>query len=1109
MKKLNLVFIFLFAIVSFAYSQRTVSGTIADEAGEALIGASVVAEGTTTGTVTDFDGKYSLNVPEGVNKIVVSYTGFATQTIELGVSDVVDVTMSEGLFLEAVTVNALGLVTNKDKTGSASSTVAGEVISGSGESGALQGLAGKTSSVVITRSGGDPGAGAYVQIRGQNTITGNTQPLFVIDGVPVFNSSFGAGRVNTGNQTGGVVQQSRLNDINPDDIESMEILKGAAAAAIWGTRAANGVVVITTKKGSAGQKKFDINVRSTVSLDQVNVEHPLQTTWGQGRAGNFVANVGESYGSKISDRPGGDDFVFDAPGTYFDVDGNDLYEGYFEAEDGTRHYAIAPANATVYDANGNEVFVADEHGGKLSNTVYQDANRDQVFRDGYFVDNSISIGGGDLNSNFFLSVSDLNQKGVIQGNSDYRRTTFRTNVGKRFNDMVKMNVNAFYSRSNSDRIQTGSNLNGLYLGYLRTSPDFDNQDYIGTYYDANGVPNFNRQRSYRRYLGNSAATYNNPGWTINEQVNTSEVDRYMFSPELSVDPTSWLNFTARVGLDNYVDNRVTYFPVWSAGGESSGSNFDELYRENQTNVDLFARMSRSLSSDISARLLVGYNYNDRRFRYLNGYIANFTIPDAPLTTIDNSASADSDPDNFHRNVRTNAGYAELGFDLYDQLTVTLTGRTEVASTFTEGIFYPSASLAWRFSQLGAMKGNSVLSFGKLRASYGTVGIQPLAYLTTTDFISGSTDESWGPNLNSSLYGGAFQRSSIQGNPDLVPERKTEIEFGVDLRFVKDRVGLSATYYTNEIDGAIFAVDVPASTGFASKWDNAATIENNGIELDLDADIIKTKDFNWNFFLNWSRNRNEVVDLQGVTSIFLNGFTGTSSRAVEGEPVGTFWGGKWARNDDGSLDLDENGFPQQALEEGVMGDPNPDWRGALGSALSWKGLSFSFLFETMQGNEMWGGTRGVLTHFGRHPSTANEVTAPSDIVTYGGSTIAAGETFRGEVVDFGGGNVALDQSWYTSLGGGFGPVGEQFIYDASWTRLREITLAYRFNSEKFQDASKLDFIELSVSGRNLWLSTEFEGQDPDMNLSGASNGRGLDYFSNPGTKSILFSIKLNY
>lgn len=1108
MKKLSLFLVAFFCFCGFAIAQKTVTGNITDPSGLPLIGASVIAEGTSTGTISDLDGNFSLEVPAGVQYVIISYTGFDTQKINIADGANFVISLTEGKIIDEVVVSALGVEVDKDKQGSASSTINAGLVSNSNETGALQALSGKTSSLIVSRNSGDPGAGGYIQIRGQNTITGSTQPLIVIDGMPMFNSqvySESAGD-NAAGATGGVVEQSRMNDINPDDIESIEVLKGAAAAALWGSRAANGVIMIKTKSGKgATDKPFDINFKSTYSVDQVNVEHPLQSTYGQGRFGRFEADRGESWGDKIADRPGGADFTFDAPGKYFNAKGEDLYAGYFLDDDGkTKIYGVPSGGSEVFDADGNVLLEKSDNGGKNSKEVYTPSNRDQVFRNGSYWENALSIGGTSGNTNYFVSFSNLAQKGVLAGNSDYKRNTFRVNASNRFTDYLKIGVNVSYSKINSNRVQTGSNLAGLYLGYLRTSPDFDNRLYSGTYYSPGDVPTFGAHRSYRRALGNSAPAYNNPGWTLNKQINTSSVDRYLITPELNFTPVSWLNVTARVGMDNYTDGRLSYFPKYSAGSNSSGSALDVNIAENQLNVDVFARMQRKLSSAISAALTLGYNYNDRKFKRLGGSISGFTIANAPYTTIDNATTQNADPFNFVRHRRSNAGYAELRLDLIDKLFLTVTGRREVASTYPKGVFYPSASLAYQVYE----NKTGLLNFVKLRASYGTVGIEPPVYVNVTDYIVANTTESWGPFLDGSLYGGTFVRSAVQGNPDLAPEVKTEFEFGGDFRLINNKLTLGATYYQNKTKGAIFAVNVPASTGYSRQWKNAATIENKGMEFDVNYNILRNDNFNWNVFANFSRNKNLVSDLAGVKSIFLNGFTGTSSRAVEGHALGTLWGGKFARKEDGSLDLEENGFPKIAAEEGVLGDPNPDWRGGIGSAIGFKGLNVSFLFETMQGNEMWAGTRGVLNHFGKHPDTAVESVAPSDIPTYGGGVIKAGEKFRGVVKDFGGGPVALDQSWYTSTGGGFGPVAEQFIYDASWTRLREVALSYRFNAP---DALKkaFDFVEVGVSGRNLWLLTDFEGQDPESNLTGASNGRGLDYFSNPGTKSYVFTLKFNY
>ena len=1092
MKNFSLIVLMLLLTTSAVFAQRTVTGTVTDESGEALISVNVVVKGSTTGTITDIDGKYSISVPEGSTALVFSYTGFNTEEVTLGASNVVDVTMTEGLLLNDVVVTALGLKADPDKQGTSSSQVGGQKIVNSGETGVIQGLSGKASGVAITRNTGDPGAGAYIQIRGQSTITGDLQPLIVVDGMPIYNSS-----INTEASTGGVVEQSRLNDINPDDIESVQVLKGAAAAAQWGTRAANGVIIITTKRGKMNNKSFSVNFRSTVSVDQVNITHNLQDVYGQGFGGSWGANSALTWGDRISNRAGGEDLV-------------DNTGQYFETTDGTIYYPITE---------------------KRSQQTYLQENLDQVFRNGFFADNSLSISGGDENGSFFASFANLNQQGIMRGNSDYNRTNFRINADRRLGDKLKLSVNSAYIKTTSNRIQQGSNLNGLYLGMLRTSPDFNNTGHTGAHVSATGVRTERAHRAYRDYLGNRIVgglpigpVYNNPGWTIYEQENTSEVDRIVVGTELSYDPTNWLNITGRVGVDNYTDDRFTLYPVGSAAGLVGLAK--NTIQETQTNADVFARATKSFGKNFSVNGLVGFNFNERRYDRLGGSINSFILPYAPAN-LDNATPASSSTSDFSSTVRTAAAYFSASADLYDQLFVTVTGRQEAASTFgaaaQSSFFYPSASAAWQFTKLGALANNAVLNFGKLRLGYGVVGIQPPVYASSTLYTSSSLQSGWGPVLNAGDYGqGSYTPSNRLGNVNLRPERKTEFEVGTDLRFFDDRTSVSFTYYQNRTTDAIFAVDVPISTGFYDKLDNAATIENKGYELDINTLVYKQGDFSFDLGLNWFRNVNVVTDLNGVESIFLNGFTGSSSRAVEGYPMGALWAGSFQRDDNGNYVLNDAGFPVVAPSEGVVGDPNPDWRGGLSATARWKGLGFNILFETSQGNDMWFGTEGVLRYFGVSAATAHDLVTftPAEAaatILSNGATIAdyyaanadGNYTVRGTYQDFGDGDVFLDQSWYLANGGGFGPVGEQFVKDASWTRIREMALSYRLDSKKFRDATKLGSIDFSLTGRNLVIWTEAEGIDPDTNLTGASNGRGLDYFTNPGTRSYLFTIKVTY
>lgn len=573
--------------------------------------------------------------------------------------------------IDEVVITSLGLKGERDKFASSVSTVKGSVVAQSGETSILTGLSAKASGVLITRNGGDPGAGAYIQIRGQNTISGNAQPLFIVDGMPISNSSSKTGSA----LSNGIVQQSRTNDLNPEDIERIEVLKGASAAALWGTRAANGVIIITTKKGKNTEGKINISLKSTVSFDVVNKMHPLQTRYGQGSNGLYLQGDRLSFGDLISDRPGGPDFYITDPA-------NPLYQGYVTFPDGTVRYAIAPGTS------------ANKNGGKNSRDVF-DHGKD-AFRTGHFIENNLTLDGGNEKSNFLLGFSNLMQDGVIKAFSDYDRNTARLNASQTFNNWFKASANVNYIKSSSSRIQEGDNVDGLLLSSLRTSPDFDNSYFEGTYTDPSGQIFPNAHVSYRNPLGiDRKTTYANPFWNVLNNKNTSKVDRILGTVQIDLSPLKWLTATGRVGIDNFTDKRVERFAANSANYTDGYLSIGSI-AEKQFNTDLFAIARHTINDDFRGSFLFGFNYNSRRSETVFNAITNLIIPNGP-DILDNALNTNLRANNSASLIRTYAFYSQFDIEAYKMLFLTLTGRNESASTFgsetSNSFFFPSAALA--------------------------------------------------------------------------------------------------------------------------------------------------------------------------------------------------------------------------------------------------------------------------------------------------------------------------------------------------------------------------------------------------------------------------------
>lgn len=1090
MKRISLVLSFFLFLAGTVIGQRTISGTVTDETGIPLIGASVLIKGTATGTVTDFDGAYSMDIPDGVQTLVISYTGYTSQEVVTGASNIMDIVLAEGITLETAVVTALGVQREEKAVGYAVQQVDGENVQRSGAVSAIDGLRGQAAGVNIVRSSGSAGGGSRIVVRGQTSLTGNNQALIVVDGVRINNSSFyteDTGASSTAGSTAGTDSSNRAMDLNPDDIETINVLKGAAATALYGVDGANGVVVITTKKGTDG-KGFKVNAGYTLTTESITNMPALQNQFAQGSGGEYRApesGASGSWGPAISG------LEYDGAGDY------------------------------PYDPNGR--LVPSGQGNGSAANVYDPIN--DFFQTGNSNQANLSISGGNEKASFRLSTSFLASEGIIPKNT-YDRNTFGLSGNLQLTEKISVTASANYIKSDARRIQQGSNTSGLLLGLLRTPPSFDN---------ANGArdPN-NDPVSYvlpsggqRNYRGGGG--YDNPYWTVNNTASFDEVNRFYGSIKLNYAIHQWLNLSTTFGTDTYADNRRQEFELGSRTAAPGRIIEDQYFFRN---YDTYFNLSGGgeVAPDLQFNYLVGANLNGERLNRVRSEGNSFAFPG--FVHITNASEVVTDNDD--RNSDNVGFYGNLDFAYKGFLYLSATARQDYVSTLiVPGAFevgdisflYPSVNLGLVFSEF--LNNDDILSFGKLRASYAEVGGgAPNPYGTSTPFLIADADDGWSDGIQWPLLGtSGFRLSNQLGNPTLRPERTKTWEFGADLRFFNGRLGLDVTYYNQDSEDQILPVDLPGTTGYTTALLNAGLINSEGIEIILNATPIRTRNFSWNFNLNFDANETTVetlVDLDqdgesDIQTLQIGGFTGTGIYHVVGAPYGQIFGGAYLRtgadgpNDDGTnipagqklINDDptssEFGFeiPDGTLR--ILGDPNPDFTIGFNNTLTFGDATLSFLIDWKKGGQMWNGTAWALSFFGRSQITAEQRVEAA-------AALPGVKQSDGTPNDI---EIVRDQSYHGgSSVGGFGNVDEQFVQDTDWVRLRSVTLSYDLNPKFFQNS----FIEggsININARNLWFWTPYEGVDPETSLQGTGNAQGFDYFNMPSTRSVSFGFNLSF
>ncbi len=1104
MRNLLLLAAMLICSLAALAQTRKITGQVKDNNGEAVPFATITEVGTNNAVQADQNGNFTITVRQGA-QIRATSTGHQPQTLTAN-TDTVQFTLPSGeAQLQEVVVTALGIRRERRSLTYATQTIGTDQINKSGTGNPLSELEGKAAGLTVINSTGDPGGGTYVRLRGVTSITGDNQPLMVVDGVPIDNSinSYDptSATPNTSgansNLTGGTIPSNRGIDINPNDIESITVLKGPAATALYGIRAASGALIITTKRGVAGQK-MSIDFNSSANWSTTNRLPELQTLYAQGSDG--------------------------------------VYQGPTSGKSGRRVTWGAAIDTLSWDGNGNEW---DPHGNivgrsdpsaKIPVTPY---DRYEFFKTGYALNNNIALSGSTERSSFRASVGNVYQTGVIP-KTKYNKTTFSLNGQTRLTDKLSITGSMNYIISYNDKVQQGSNVSGVMLGLLRTPPTFDNSFGLSNAKDneaAYVIASTGQQRNYR----GGGTSYDNPYWTINRNPFNERVNRVLGNLQTTYQFADWIGASLRFGGDVYSQDSKNFYDI-NSNAFPAGKGIINEYFNNQYVTDFTINLKKNFSSDLTGTLLLGHNYfytfSSGRTTVGDGLIAPkfFDLANALTYT-----ATESDAQK-----RTMAFYGDLELAYRNMLYLSLTGRRETSSTLPENnrnFFYPSAGLTWLFTEMPGLKNNNnILSYGKLRVSYAQVGKDAPVFGSKTYYVPGALNDGFTSGIifpiNNGVPIGGYQITSsisVIGNPDLKPEKTSSYEVGTELGFLKNRINFTGTYYYSKTQDAIFTVPFTYTTGFASKLLNAGQITNHGFELSLNTTPVKARHFSWDLNFNWSMNRNKVTKLYpGVDKILIAGFQYGEIDAFEGKPFGQIFGSAYVRANasttttskelpSGELLINDDtasagyGMPIVATQNAIIGDVNPKWQGSVINNFTFKGLTLGFQIDVRHGGDIWNGTKGAMSYFGTSKETENRGTTKV-FAGLAGHLNANGDIVHfdangNEVAGPGGLNTVsavLNQYYWQNIGSSFIGPSEPDVEDGSFVKLRQVSLTYAFPTSMFGNTFRT--LSLSVFANNILIHTNYKGVDPETSLAGPANGQGLDYFNNPGVKT--YGVRLN-
>ncbi len=1082
----------LTAGVVFA-QDRTLSGKVTDATdGSAIPGVNVTVKGTTRGTATDVNGSYSLSVPADAQTLVFSFIGYTTIEKTIGDQSIISVGLqSDTRQLSEVIVTAQGIERTKNELSYAAQKVEGEAVSRTRDGNFVNSLSGKVAGVQITRNN-TAGGSTNVVIRGTKSITGSNQALFVIDGIPVDNANTNSGDQRTGG--GGYDYGNAAADINSDDIESITVLKGAAATVLYGSRAANGVVQIVTKKGS--RKGIGLTVNSGINIGVVD-KSTLPTYQKQ-----YGAGYGQFYGSD----PRNDPRFFNEG----DINGDGVADQIVPTTEDASYGAPFDPSLQVYQW---DAFYRDSPNYLRPRPWVAAANDPTTFFETpVSTNNSVLIDGGSDKGFFKLGYTQNDERGILPNSrikKDFVNFSASYNISPKLTATALINFTDVEGRGRFGTGYDSKNIMTNFRQWWQTNVDIKEQKQAyersgeNQTWNQNGPPD-----------DTSPIYWDNPYWTRNENFQNDQRRRYFGYGRLDYKVTSWLTLMGRVALDSYTEVQEERIAVGSIPGavndpsdspsalviNAQPSNYSRFNRSFQEyNYDLIATMDRDLSENFNLKAVLGSNVRrtivESVFNSTNG---GLIVPG--LYTLSNSVNQPFQPTEAFSGLQVNGLYANLTLGYKNFLFLDLAGRRDKASSLPSGsnvYYYPSVSTSFVFSEL--LKDVTWLTGGKVRVNYAEVG----------NTAPTSRIQDYYTKVPSFGTQGLYSVQGTKNNPELRPERTRSFEAGVEMSFLTDRVGFDLTYYRQNSVDQIIPVDVSRATGYNAKFVNAGNVLNQGIEVTLSGKPIQTQNFSWTVNVNFTRNRNKVLSLfEDSDNLLLGSFQGgVALNARVGQPYGTFTGSGYVYQN-GQRVVDADGYYLQTADT-IIGNVNPNWIGGIYNTIKYKNISLGFLVDVKSGGDIFSLDMYYGLATGLYPETAglNDLGNPSrNPLTSDGST--GGVILPGVKEDGTPNDVRVDNSEYGLYGYVYNPAAG-FVYDASFVKLREVSLSYSIPQSLIDRLKPIRGIDVSFIGRNLWIiHKNLPYADPEDQIS-AGNLQGYQTGAYPNARNFGFNVKLRF